>query len=170
MFTTCQQLQICSLCGKQFTFASLVQHEKRCVTNWEREQAELPASMKAKHRPALASEQMRKAQAIVEKDMQRFLLILSDSVTSFLAAILCSLTCALHCALLLTDAVIRSCANLEMLTSEFLGSFLLPNTTAALRVKALRRQQPNQKPSEQLHWRPYWTLRTKTRGSRAKRR
>jgi hypothetical protein len=64
--------QICSLCGKQFTFASLVQHEKRCVTNWEREQAELPTSMRAKRRPALASEQMRKAQAMVEQDMQRF--------------------------------------------------------------------------------------------------
>jgi hypothetical protein len=63
--------QICALCGKQFTFASLVQHEKRCVATWEREQEELPASMRAAHRPALASEQMRKAQAFVEEEMQR---------------------------------------------------------------------------------------------------
>ena len=29
---------ICSICGKQYTFSSLVQHEKKCVDTWEREQ------------------------------------------------------------------------------------------------------------------------------------
>jgi len=64
------KMVICSICGKQFTFASLVQHEKRCVASWERDQAELPKSMRAPGgHPPLASVTMRQAQGKVEAEL-----------------------------------------------------------------------------------------------------